>query len=63
MERKKTPNFFLVIIVIIIGSALYKQVDFENLTIEKPLLALVYIATLVFSIYLIIKDYRKPPKE
>lgn len=52
-------KFIFGIIVIIIGSALFKQFDFENLTFEKPALAVVYIATLVIAIYLIIKDYKK----
>jgi hypothetical protein len=63
MGSKKTPNFFAIIIVIIIGSALFKQFDFENLEFEKPVLALVYIVTLAFSIYFIIRDYKSKPEE
>ena len=43
MSQKIKPNFFSIVIVIILGGALYKQFDFENFTFEKPALAAVYI--------------------
>jgi len=55
MENKKSPNFFLIIIAIILGQALFKQFDFENLEFEKPYLAVVYIIVFGFSIYLLLK--------
>ena len=55
MENKKAPNFFLIIIAIILGQALYKQFDFENLTFEKPALAILYIIVFVICIYLLVK--------
>lgn len=58
MENKKTPNIFLIIIAIIIGSALFKQFNFENLKFEKPALAIVYIITFVLLIYFLIRDYK-----
>ncbi len=63
MGNKKTPNFFLVIIAIILGSALFKQFDFENLKFEKPALAIIYIVTFVLSIYFLIRDYKNRPEK
>jgi len=63
MENKKTPNFFLLIVVIILGSALFKQFDFENLKFENPALATVYIVVFVFSVYFIIRDYKNKHKK
>jgi len=59
MENKKTLNPFFVIIAIIIGGALYKQFDFENLTFEKPALSIVYGLTLVTTVYFLISNYKK----
>ncbi len=63
MENKKALNFYFVIIAIIIGSAVFKQFDFENLKFEKPALAIVYIVTFVFSIYFLIKNYKNRPEK
>jgi len=55
----KTPNIFSVIIILILGHALYDKFDFENLKFEKPAIAIVYIIALVIAIYLLIKDFKK----
>ncbi len=55
MKYKIKPNFFSVVIALIVGGALYKQFDFQNMTIEKPALALVYSITFIVSIGLMIK--------
>ncbi len=59
MKYKIVPNFFFVIIALIVGGALYKQFDFENLTFEKPALALVYGIVFIVSIGLLIKKSKK----
>jgi uncharacterized membrane protein (UPF0136 family) len=59
MENKKRLNFFLLIIALIVGAALFKQFDFKTLRAEKPALAIVYAITFVFSIYFLVKDFRK----
>ncbi|UPT70380.1 MAG: hypothetical protein M0D53_15000 [Flavobacterium sp. JAD_PAG50586_2] len=59
MENRKGINFFFAIIAIIVGSAIYKQFDFEKVRFEKPALAVVYIVVFIASIFFIIKDYRK----
>ncbi len=63
MENNKTPNFFLVIIALILGQVLFEQFDFENLQFEKPALAILYIVVFVFSIYFLIKNYKNLPKK
>ncbi|MFD1293851.1 hypothetical protein ACFQ5N_08395 [Lutibacter holmesii] len=55
----KTPNFFSVIIIIILGYALYDKFDFENMKFEKPAIAIVYIIAILISIYLLMKDLKK----
>jgi Ca2+/Na+ antiporter len=62
-KNKKTPNFFLVIIVLILGQVLFEKFDFENLKFEKPALAILYIVVFVFSIYFLIRDYKNRPKK
>lgn len=47
------------IIAIIVGSALYKQIDFKTMTVEKPWLAALYALTFLFALYILIKGYRK----
>ena len=63
MKNKKTLNFFFVIITIIIGRALFKQFNFENLTFRHTGLAIIYIITLIFSTYIIIKSYSNKPEK
>ena len=59
MKYKVKLNCFFVIIAIIVGAALYNQFDFENLTFEKPALAVVYIIVIVMSIGFMIKKSKK----
>ena len=63
MKNKKMPNLYLVIISIIVGSALFKQFDFETLKFEKPALTILYIIVFVFSIYFLIRDYKNSFKK
>jgi len=55
MKIKIVPNFFSVIIAIILGGALFKQFDFQNLKFEKPALAIVYIIVFIICIGFMIK--------
>lgn len=60
MENKNNvPVFTFSIIAIIVGAALYKQFDFETLKFEKPALAVVYSIVFVFSVFVLIKNFRK----
>ncbi len=62
MKNKKTLNIFSVILIIIIGRALFRLFDLENLTFEKPALAIVYVLAIALSILFMIKDFKKREK-
>ena len=57
MEKKKGMNYFFLMNAIILGSALWKQFDFNTLKFEKPALATLYIVVFVASIYFMIKGF------
>jgi hypothetical protein len=59
MENKKAPIFALRISAIIIGVTLYKQFDFTTLKFENTALGVVYLLTLAFIVYVLIKDAMK----
>lgn len=59
MENRKAPTFALSIAAIVIGVALFKQIDFQTFKVEKPALSIVYLATLVFVLYVVIKEGRR----
>ena len=63
MKNKKSLNFIFLIVAIIVGVALWKQFDVQNLKFKQTGLAIVYLITFVFSIYLLVKDYRKQPEK
>lgn len=62
MKAKKSINFFFAVITIIVGWTLYKQFNFETLQFENTALAIVYAATLIISVTLLIKNYRNQPE-
>ncbi|SKB69953.1 hypothetical protein [Maribacter arcticus] len=55
MKYKIVPNIIAVLLALIIGVALFKQIDFLNMTVEKPVLALVYLIGFLVSIGFMIK--------
>ncbi|MTH16316.1 hypothetical protein [Flavobacterium sp. LC2016-01] len=59
MENKKPISFTLLVVVIILGTTLYKQFDFETLKFEKPALAILYIIVFAVSLYFLIKRPKK----
>ena len=63
MENRKAVLFIFSIIAIILGWTLAKQFDFENLKFEKPWLAIVYLITFLFSIYIVIKSAKNQSKK
>ena len=63
VKKKKGLNFFFVIIAAILGSALWKQFDFEAFSFDKPALAALYAIVFVASIYFLIRDYRSRPEQ
>ncbi|WP_293915758.1 MULTISPECIES: hypothetical protein [unclassified Sphingobacterium] len=58
MEKNKASSFIFGIIAIIVGSALYKQIDFENFKVLHKGLAVVYGLTFAFSAFILIKNFR-----
>jgi uncharacterized membrane protein len=58
MKYKIVPNIIAVLLALIIGVALFKQIDFLNMTIEKPVLALVYLIGFLVSIGFMIKKQK-----
>jgi len=58
MEKKKGLSFSFGIIAIVLGVILYKQFDFENFRFEKTGLAIVYLIAFVFSVFILIRNYR-----
>ena len=59
MKKNDAPVFMLTIVAIIVGVALYKLIDFKNLSVEKPALAYIYLITFLFSLFVIIKNKLK----
>ncbi len=59
--NKKGLSVVLMIPAIIIGIALYKEFDFENLKFENPALAIVYIIGIALSVIFQVKDFKKQP--
>jgi hypothetical protein len=55
VKHKIVPNYFLVIMAVIIGTGLYKEFDFQTLKFENPALAIVYLFGLSLSIGFMIK--------
>lgn len=57
MNKNNTPVFTLSILAIIVGVALYKLIDFKNLTVAKPALGVIYFVTFVFSVFVLAKHF------
>jgi hypothetical protein len=55
MNYKIKPNFFSIIIILIVGGVLFKQFDSQTMKFEKPALAIVYGIALILSIAFMIK--------
>ena len=62
MENKKSLNFGLGIIAIILGVVLFKQFDFENLKFEKTGLGIVYLIGFAISMYFLLKGNKSQPE-
>lgn len=62
MANKKEFSFGLAIIAIILGFTLFKQFDFQTLTMEKPALGMVYLGAFAISVYLLFKDKKETTK-
>ena len=63
MEKKKGLSIVLLIPTIIIGVALIKEFDFDNLKFDKPGLAIVYFIGFALSIIFQFKYLKKRPEK
>ncbi len=59
MENERSLNLPMLIIAIIIGSGLVDQFDPEELSFEKPALAVVYMIGLAIAVYVLVAGFRK----
>jgi hypothetical protein len=59
MKIRIVPNFFLIVMAVIIGSGLSKLFDFGNMTFEQPALAAVYLFALLLCFAFMIKRTKK----
>ncbi|WP_379964903.1 hypothetical protein [Epilithonimonas sp. UC225_85] len=59
MEKNNPMTFIMGIVAIIVGVALYKQIDFKAMTVEKPALAAVYAITFLVAVFVLVKNARK----
>ena len=59
MENSKAPIFTMSIVAITVGAALYKQIDFKTMTVEKPALSILYAVTFLFAVAVLVRNYRK----
>lgn len=59
MEKKSPMTFTMIIVAIIVGGALYKQIDFKMMTVEKPALSVLYAVTFLFAVAVLVRNNRK----
>jgi hypothetical protein len=62
MEKKNAMTFTMTTVAIIVGAALYKQIHFNTMTVEKPALAAVYAITFAAAVIILVKNRRKLEK-
>lgn len=55
MKIKIVPNFFSIVIALIVGGALLREFDFQDMTFENPALAVVYSIAFILSVGFMIK--------
>ena len=55
MKIKIVPNFFSIVIALIVGGALLREFDFQDMSFENPALAVVYSIAFILSIGFMIK--------
>jgi len=64
MESKKsTFSLPFAIIAFILGVAVYKEIDFEQLSFKKPALGILYLLTFLFSVFVIVRGMIKQNKQ
>lgn len=62
-EKSKAPLFTMWVVAFIVGVALYKQFDFDSMRFKHIGLSIIYMATFVFAVYVLIKNRKKKTEE
>jgi len=55
MKFRIVPNFFSVVMILILGGALIREFDSESLSFENPALSIVYLIAFILSIGFMLK--------
>jgi uncharacterized protein (DUF983 family) len=59
MKKKNPMTFTMSIVAIIVGAALYREINFRTMTVEKPALAIIYVITFLLAVFVLVKNFRK----
>lgn len=59
MKYTIKPNYFFIVIALIIGSALIRQFNFEDYTFKQPVLAAIYSIVFIICVGLMIKKSKE----
>ncbi len=63
MKYQFKPGIVFIIIAVILGSAIYRQFDFESMKFEKQALVTIYAIAFIMSIIFMFKKSGKIKKE
>jgi len=55
MKYRIKPSFISIAFVLILGAAMSREIDFQNRTVEKPLLVALYALAFLFFLITMIK--------
>lgn len=59
MEKSNAPVFLMIIVAVIVGSALYKQINFNKMTVDNPALSVLYAVTFLFAVAVLVRHYTR----
>jgi hypothetical protein len=59
MQKKSSLNIIFLIIALIVGGGLWREFDTEAMKFKNTGLAIVYAATFLFSVFILLKDLIK----
>lgn len=59
VNKEQSGKFFFIIIAIIVGRGLFKQINFETFEVKNIGITIIYLITFVLSIYVLLKGAKK----
>ena len=62
MGNKKGVNLTWLLIALMLGITLFKHFNFQTFSFRMPVLDIIFLITLVVTIYFIIKDFKNRSK-